>query len=147
MHRDRIRGFSLLELLIVVAIILIIVSIAIPSLRRSQQSANEMSTVATIKAIHAAQIMYSSSNGGVYGDFAALTADGLLDDRLAEGDGTPTLNGYTYTLQLSENNLDYTVQADPASPSQGRFDFYSEADAVVRYRTDLGGRTPGTPVQ
>jgi prepilin-type N-terminal cleavage/methylation domain-containing protein len=141
------RGFSLLELLIVVAIILIIVSIAIPSLRRSQQSANEMSTVATIKAIHAAQIMYASSNAGAYGDFQALTEAALLDDRLAAGEGTPTLNGYTYTIELSENAMDYTVQADPASPSQGRFDFYSGADAVVRYRTDLGGRTPGAPVQ
>ncbi len=61
------RGFSLLELLIVVAIILIIATIAIPSLLRSRQSAQESSAVAQVRTVNTAEITYLSSNQGSYG--------------------------------------------------------------------------------
>jgi len=143
----RSRGFSLLELLIVVAIILIIVTIAIPNVVRSRQSAQEASAVATLKQIHAAEILYMSSNRGSFGDLAGLAASGELDDRFAEGGGSPVLNGYRYSVVLSgPNNSEYYIQADPVSTTSGRYDYYSGVDGVVRYRTALGGRVPGAPV-
>ena len=145
MDKNKNRGFSLLELLIVVAIILIIATIAIPSLLRSRQAANESSAVASIRTVNTAQITYMSSSGGFFGSFTDLTAGGLLDDRF--NSGTPTVGGYTYTMNLSSGNRDYSVEADPAATSTGRFDYYSTPDAVVRYKTALGGQTAGAPVQ
>lgn len=79
------RGFSLLELLIVAAIILIIATIAIPSLLRSRKSANESAAVATLKMVNTAQVTYSSAGGGgLYADKAGLLAAGL--NRLQPGD-------------------------------------------------------------
>ncbi len=70
-------GFSLLELLIVVAIILIIASIAIPSLLRSRQSAHESGAAASMKSINIAQNVYMMTNQG-FGEMADLIAGGLI---------------------------------------------------------------------
>src|SRR5262245_8119558 len=75
------RGFSLLELLIVVAIILIIATIAIPSLLRSRQAAQESSAVAQIRTINTAEVTYLSSAAGNYGSIPELVTAGLLDNR------------------------------------------------------------------
>ena len=66
------KGFSLLELLIVVAIILIIATIAIPSLLRSRQAANESSAIANLRTINTSEVTYLSSSGGNYGTVAQL---------------------------------------------------------------------------
>ena len=66
------KGFSLLELLIVVAIILIIATIAIPSLLRSRQAANESAAVANLRTINTAEVTYLSSSGGNYGDLHCI---------------------------------------------------------------------------
>jgi type II secretory pathway pseudopilin PulG len=137
-----------LELLIVVAIILIIATIAIPSLLRSRQAANESGAVATIRTVNTAQITYLSSNGGVYGSFTDLSDSGLLDDRFGTGGGTPTVGGYSYTMTLSDANRNYQVDADPASTATGRFDYYSGPDAVVRFGANADNPFPiGIPVQ
>ncbi len=60
------RGFSLIELLIVVAIILIIAAIAIPNLLRSKIAANESSAVSSLRTINTAEVTYSSSWGAGY---------------------------------------------------------------------------------
>ena len=137
------KGFSLLELLIVVAIILIIATIAIPSLLRSRQAANESAAVANLRTINTAEVTYLSSSGGNYGDLAALVAAGLLDDTFI-GTATRPKAGYVYMITASGSN--YTATADPASTNTGRFGSYSVPDAVVRYNTTLapagqGGRS------
>jgi type IV pilus assembly protein PilA len=121
------KGFSLLELLIVVAIILIIATIAIPSLLRSRQAANEAAAVATLKTINTAQVVYSSTSGR-YGTIAALIADKLLDDGF-----TSVKAGYRYTITVS--GFDYTAEAVPSSSNSGRFGYYTLPDAVIRYST------------
>ena len=97
------RGFSLLELLIVVAIILIIATIAIPNLLRSRQAAHESAAVANLKTLNAAQITYSSA-GGDYGTLADLIAARLVDDTF-----TGVKAGYKYTIEAS--GADYTAIA------------------------------------
>jgi type IV pilus assembly protein PilA len=119
------KGFSLLELLIVVAIILIIATIAIPSLIRSKQAANESAAVATMKTIAAAQVTYSSA-GGTYGTLADLVSARLLDESFNRPKA-----GYIYTISAS--GYDYTAEAIPASTNSGRYGYYSLPDAVVRY--------------
>jgi prepilin-type N-terminal cleavage/methylation domain-containing protein len=122
------KGFSLLELLIVVAIILIIATIAIPSLLRSRQAANESAAVANLRTINTAQVTYLSSAAGKYGPMSELIAAKLLDDTF-----TGTKAGYNYTITLDATQSDYTVEAWPASVNTGRFGYYSVPDAVVRY--------------
>ena len=130
--RDQ-NGFSLLELLIVVAIILIIATIAIPSLLRSRQAANESAAVATMKTINTAQIAYSSA-GGNYGTLAGLVAAGLLDESF-NSTATRPKAGYIYSVTASGS--DYTAEAIPASSNSGRYGYYSHPDAVVRYSTSV----------
>jgi prepilin-type N-terminal cleavage/methylation domain-containing protein len=132
------KGFSLLELLIVVAIILIIATIAIPSLLRSRQAANESAAVANLRNLNSAQVSYSS-NFGFYGSFADLETEGFIDDRY----GNPQFNGYQYVLGLSPGNLGYTVWATSAGPS-GRWDFYATPDFVIRYSTVVGRAPAGS---
>src|SRR6516225_2169069 len=100
------QGFSLLELLIVVAIILIIATIAIPSLLRSRQAAQESSAVAQVRTINTAEVTYLSSNQGAFGDIPSLITQGLLDGRFSS-----SASGYNYTVSASGSN--YTATAQP----------------------------------
>jgi prepilin-type N-terminal cleavage/methylation domain-containing protein len=125
-------GFSLLELLIVVAIILIIATIAIPSLLRSRQAAQESSAVSNIRTVNTAEVTYLSSNGGNYGSIPELITAGLLDNRFAS-----SVSGYVFAVTASGS--DYTANATPTSANAGRYAYYSLPDAVVRYSTATTG--------
>jgi type IV pilus assembly protein PilA len=129
------KGFSLIELLIVVAIILIIAAIAIPNLLRARIAANESSAVASIRTINTAMISYNSSypTVGFASTLATLggsctgatlptsTSACLIDSTLAGG----TKSGYTYGS--------YYAYANPlTSNSTGVRSFCSIQDAVVR---------------
>ena len=122
------RGFSLLELLIVVAIILIIATIAIPSLLRSRQAAQESSAVAQLRTVNTAQVTYLSSKSGAYGSIPELITQGLLDARFSG-----SVSGYTFTVTATGS--DYTASATPTSTNAGRFGYYATPDAVVRFQT------------
>jgi len=126
------RGFSLLELLIVVAIILIIATIAIPSLLRSRQAAQESSAVAQVRTINTAEVTYLSSNQGSYGDVPSLITQGFIDSRF-----TASVSGYNFAVTAS--GTDYTVTATPTSTNAGRYGYYSLPDAVIRYQTTTSG--------
>lgn len=125
------NGFSLLELLLVVAIILIIATIAIPSMLRSRQAANETHAVANLRTLNTAEVQYLSNNQGQYGDIVSLISDGLLDLQYSQ----PTA-GYIFNVQLTPNNLDYTATATAAGGNGGRYDYYSAPDYVIRYSTN-----------
>lgn len=127
------KGFSLLELLIVVAIILIIATIAIPSLLRSRQAANESAAVANMRTVNTAEVTYLSGGAGSYGSLADLIAAKLIDDTF--NTSTRPKQGYLWDLQLYDMNQGYTVFAVPASTNTGRYGYYSTPDAVVRYST------------
>ena len=139
------QGFSLLELLIVVAIILIIATIAIPSLLRSRQAANESAAVSNLRNLNTAEVAYQSNHIVAYGAVSDLVAAGLIDSRFST-----TLSGYDFVVTLSGNALDYTATATARAQNDGRFDYYSAPDYVIRYST-TASRAPsgltGQPVR
>ena len=137
------KGFSLIELLIVVAIILIIAAIAIPNLLRARMAANESSAVASIRTINTGMITYNSTYptvgfaaslavlGGVAPCTPSTTTACLIDSVLAAG----TKSGYTFAASAAGGppTVSYFASGVPVTVNQtGIRSFCSFEDAVVR---------------
>lgn len=95
------KGFSLVELLVVVIIIAVIAAIAIPSLLASRRAANEASAIASIRNVHSAQTAYFSTFGANqnFADLSDLGTTRLLDP-LMGGNNTVDKSGYRFTITL-----------------------------------------------
>jgi prepilin-type N-terminal cleavage/methylation domain-containing protein len=124
------KGFSLIELLIVVAIILIIAAISIPNLVKSKMAANEASAVGSIRTITTSEITYASifpSTG--YTTLANLGSAGLIDTTLAAG----TKSGYTFTAAANgTTTTQFLATAAPQSGSTGKNYYCSSESAVIK---------------
>jgi len=152
------KGFSLIELLIVVAIILIIAAIAIPNLLRAKIAANESASVGALRTLNTAQITYSSAypTVGFASTLGALGPGGggtctpssttacLIDSVLAGG----SKSGYSFQLTGTSGSTPtstYQFIATPLTPNQtGTRYFCSFADAVVRASSATIGTCDGT---
>jgi type IV pilus assembly protein PilA len=142
------RGFSLIELLIVVAIILVIAAIAIPNMMRAKISANEASAVASLRTISTAETTYASTYPTIgytclltdlgpppSGSPMSSTAAGILDNVLASGQKA----GYLFNLQgcAGTPKANYVSTAAPISVgATGTRAFCSATPGVITYAAD-----------
>jgi type IV pilus assembly protein PilA len=151
------KGFSLIELLIVVAIILIIAAIAIPNLLKARISANESSAVGSMRTINTAQVQYAAQCptlgfatglnvlGGAAGD---CTAAGILDNLL--GVATPVKSGYQFTFagDGATPSTQYTLTVDPVTRKvTGQRGFFTDQTGVIRYDPAATATAASAPLQ
>src|SRR5712692_10117767 len=154
--RKKQKGFSLIELLIVVAIILIIAAISIPNLLHAKMSANEASAVGSLRALTTACMAYDMPYGGYPpalsnlgpGNPATSAAADLIDSGLASG----TKSGYKFTYaagakDANGNVLSYTVNGDPVTVgTTGQRQFFTDQSGVIRANTGGAATVASTPI-
>jgi prepilin-type N-terminal cleavage/methylation domain-containing protein len=153
------RGFSLIELLIVVTIILIIAAIAVPNLMRSRIAANQASAVQSCRVINSAQVAYNTSyNQGYATTLAVLgppttgaqptpSAAGLLDSLLTSG----FKSGYAFTYvplipDANGNYQGYMINADPVAATTGTAHYYTDQSYVIRGNNTSPASVADSPV-
>ena len=141
---NRRRGFSLIELLIVISIILIIITVAVPKFQKAQMGARELGAIKAIQTLHQAQVQYQSQFGryactlketgpSVSGPASPSAAD-LIGDDLSSGE----ISGYRFTLTCSAGG--YHITAAPVVfGASGNRTFYSDQTMVIHqnFSTEL----------
>jgi type IV pilus assembly protein PilA len=144
-NRQR-RGFSLIELLIVIAIILIIVTVALPKLNKARMYAQETAALKAIQTLNTCQVQYNSTFGRFAASLTELgpptsgTANSAAADLISGDMATGEKQGYRFTL--TGTPLGYTITAVPiAFGSTGSRTFYSDQSLVVR---ENYGQEPAT---
>jgi type IV pilus assembly protein PilA len=153
------KGFSLIELLIVVAIILIIAAIAIPNLLRSRIAANQASAVGSLRTLNTSEVTYSSTfNVGFSqtmsylqpdptGSSPTSTAAGLIDSVLALG----SKSGYSFTYSPGASDSNgrintYSFTAVPITSSTGTNYYFTDQSGVIRQNSTTTAGSTDSPI-
>jgi type IV pilus assembly protein PilA len=154
--RNREKGFSLIELLVVVAIIMVIVAMAIPKLMPIRMSANETSAVVSLQTINTSCVTYQTFYGGFPPSLASMgpgsssssTSADLIDSTLASGEKS----GYHFTFSAGSKDGSghvnvYSITAEPVNPGvTGQKSFYTDQSAVVRQNSSGPADATSPPI-
>jgi type IV pilus assembly protein PilA len=139
-------GFSLIELLIVVGVLLILASIAVPNLLKARRAANEASAVASLRAIASGQLAYRDTQGA-FTNLIGLNQEKIIDDVLLSG----TKSGYDFvTAPGTMPSLEFTATAAPVVPSgiaaTGNRYFFVNQDQVIRFEIGTAADSTSGPL-
>ena len=150
--RSNQKGFSLIELLIVVAIILIIAAIAIPNLLRSKMAANEASAVGSLRTLNTSSVAYTVTYGNYPTKLSDLgpstaptsTAADLIDSALVSG----TKSGYVFSYTgVSPSYQQYSITAKPVTAGvTGQRYFYTDQSGVIRVNLSQAATSGDNPI-
>lgn len=150
------RGFSLIELLVVVAIILIIAAIAIPTLMRSTMLAHEASAIGSLHALNTACVTYSSTYGSYPATLANLgpaaspssAAADLIDSVLVSGAKSGYIFSYSAGPPTNTGISSYSITANPADRGvTGQRGFYTDQSLIIRYNETGTASATDPPIQ
>jgi prepilin-type N-terminal cleavage/methylation domain-containing protein len=135
-------GFTLIELMIVVAIIAIIAAIAIPNLLRSRMQSNESASIGNLRTINGAEVAFHSANNQYAITFDELTT---ATPPFLDGDWAAAKSGYNFVLGGTVNN--FSANADPVvAGTTGNRYFFVDASGVLRFSTTGTADVSSTPL-
>ena len=148
------RGFSLIELMIVIAIIGILIGVGIAGYRSAIKAANEAAAVKTLRSIQEQQMLYfNARHRSTFGTFEELRKENLLDSRF---DGTtPVVDGYVYTMKVIPKSTTqqpgYTINADPQVATgvgaTGKNHYYVDSDTnTIHSNADQAAAASDPPI-
>ena len=135
------RGFSLIELLVVVGILMVIMAFAIPGLRRARNNANAGSAVQSLRTLTTAEYLYEKKFRQ-YGTLAQLAPEGTIDSHIANG----FKSGYTFTLTLTAANKHFSISASPVDDPGSLTHYFVDDSGVIRYNEGAPATVASPPI-
>jgi prepilin-type N-terminal cleavage/methylation domain-containing protein len=142
-------GFTLIELMIVIAIIGILIGAAVVGYRAAMKAGNEAATLQNLRTIAAVQIQFFNTHQRSFGTFEQLTKDGGLSSKFSGN--PPVADDYVYTLKVvpktPTSTSSYTLNADPQDTTSSANHFYIDSNDSAIHVNASQSAGPSDPVQ